>query len=59
MILCAYCQNPIHRYAIKLEGAYLHIDCVADYTHETIAFLEAMEDKHASDTRTTRQKPAA
>jgi hypothetical protein len=56
---CAYCEKPIHRYAILLEDAYLHIDCVADYTTETIAFLEATEDRHASDTRLIEQKPAA
>lgn len=59
MILCAYCHKPIRRYAIELEGACLHIDCVADYTHETIAFLEATEGKDASDTRTIEQRSAA
>ena len=56
MIRCAYCEKPIHRYAIFLEDVYLHIDCVADYTTETIAFLEATEDKNASDTRPVEQK---
>ncbi len=57
MTRCAYCEKPIHRYAIYLEGVYLHIDCVADYNTETIACLEATEESYAGYRQDIQPQP--